>query len=190
MEKHHGAPNDALKMFQLAEVGSADADQQVGAVITALSATAYQKLGYSDKARSHLQKARVLFSEGQPERAGPFFAFYGNGAGVLAAGESKLGDFEVARVDVTNALRARPEFDVRCNALDTIVLATTNIQAGELRDGIPQTQRALKLLREVGSQRVRDRLKPLEAALVSRNDSTCQDLARVVRQVRTPSQTV
>lgn len=87
-------------------------------------------------------------------------------------------------MDVTNALRTRPEFDVRCNALDTIVLATTNIQAGELREGIPQTQRALKLVREVGSQRVRDRLEPLEAALVSHNDSTCQDLARIVRQTR------
>ncbi|MGH8604079.1 MAG: hypothetical protein ACREXR_15305, partial [Gammaproteobacteria bacterium] len=81
-------------------------------------------------------------------------------------------------------------FDVRCNALDTIVLAATNIQTGELRDGIPQTQRALKLVHEVGSQRVRDRLEPLETALASRNDSTCQDLARVVRQVRTASQTV
>ncbi|MGH3971842.1 MAG: helix-turn-helix domain-containing protein, partial [Pseudonocardiaceae bacterium] len=99
MEKHHGASNDALKMFQLAEIGSADADPQVGAVIKALSATAYQKLGYSDKAKHHLQKARFLFSEGQPERSGPFFAFSGKGAGVLAAGESKLGDFEAARVD-------------------------------------------------------------------------------------------
>lgn len=184
MEKHHGAPNDALKMFQLADIGTADADPQVGAVITALRATAYQKLGYSDKAKQHLHKARVLFGEGQPERSGSFFAFYGNGAGVLAAGGSKLGDYDIARADVTNALRTRPEFDVRCNALDTIVLATTNIQAGELREGIPQTQRALKLVREVGSQRVRDRLEPLEAALVSRNDSTCQDLARIVRQTR------
>ncbi len=194
MEKHYGAPNDALKMFQLAEVGTADADPQVSpqvsAVVTALSATAYQKLGYPDKAKEHLQKARVLFGAGNNKASPPFFAFYNNGAGVLAAGEVKLGDYGRARADATRALETRPAFDVRCNALDTIVLATTNINAGEFRDGIPQAQRALSLVREVGSQRVRDRLEPLEQALASRNDSTCQDLARAVRQARAPSQAV
>jgi tetratricopeptide (TPR) repeat protein len=189
MEKHHGAPNDALKLFQLAQIGTETTDPQLEAVITALSATAYEKLGLPAQARQHLQQARRLFGQSKGSSP-PFFAFYGNGAGVLAAGEAKLGDYDYARADVTNALRTRPEFDKRCNALDTIVLATTNIQAGEFREGIPQVRQALELVREVGSRRVRDRLEPLEQALLSHRDSTCQDLARKVRQARVPSQAV
>jgi hypothetical protein len=36
------------------------------------------------------------------------------------------------------------------------------------------------------SVRARARLEPLEQALAARRDSTCQDLARVVRRVRAP----
>lgn len=103
---------------------------------------------------------------------------------MLASGELKLGDYDAARADGTNALRIRPEFDVRANALDTIILVTTNIRAGELREGIQQTRRALSLVREVGSSRICHRLNPLEAALLGWNDSTCRDLARIARQIR------
>ncbi len=183
MEKQYGAPNDALKMFQLAEMGEG-LDPQAQAVVAGLSATAYQKLGLPTEARQQLKKARSLFRYGSTSQ--PFFNFYGPGSGLLAAGEAKLGDYDLAREDVVNAIKTRPNFDKRCDALDTIVLATTHIQAGELRGGIPQTQKALDLVREVGSQRVRDRLEPLETALTARNDSTCKDLARMVRMVRTP----
>lgn len=187
MEKQYGAPNDALKMFQIAEMGE-DLDPQAQAVISGLSATAFQKLGLSTEARQRIKKARTLFRYGSTSQ--PFFNFYGPGSGLLAAGETKLGDYDMAREDVVTALKTRPQFDIRCNALDTIVLAATHIQAGDLRGGVPHTQRALALVREVGSQRVRDRLEPLEQALVARKDSTCQDLARAVRQVRAPSHAV
>jgi hypothetical protein len=45
------------------------------------------------------------------------------------------------------------------------VLATILINSGELRDGINETCRALDLVTAVGSQRVRDRLEPMERAL-------------------------
>jgi hypothetical protein len=114
----------------------------------------------------------------------PFFAFYGPGYGLLAATESKLADYEPARADVQRALDSRPTFDVRCRALDTIVLATILINSGELRDGFTETRRALDLVPQVGSQRVRDRLAPLSQALAARRDSTAQDLARRVRELQ------
>lgn len=80
-----------------------------------------------------------------------------------------------------------PIYDVRCRALDTIVLATILINSGELRDGISETRRALDLVTAVGPQRVRDRLEPLERALAGRRDSTCQDLARRARTLRVPT---
>lgn len=108
------------------------------------------------------------------------------GHGLLAATGSKLADFEAARTDVQRALDLRPDYDVRCRALDTIVLATILINAGELRDGISETRRALHLVTTVGSQRVRDRLEPLEQSLSARRDSTCQDLAQQVHSLRMP----
>lgn len=181
IEKNYGDPNEALKLLQLAQVGAATTDLQASAVLAGETVAAYYSVGYPDKARQELHTARTLFGRADPSKSLPFFASYAGGNGVLASGELKLGNYDVARVDGTNALRSRPVFDVRCNALDTIILATTNMRAGELREGIQQTQRALVLVREVGSRRIRDRLMPLAEELESRNDSTCRDLARIVR---------
>lgn len=183
MEKHYRAPGDALKLFQLGTIGlPVNGDPQARAVLHGLAAGAYLTLGHPDQARAELRTARSLFSDAPDAAASlPFFAFYGPGHGLLAATGSKLADYDSARTDVQQALDTRPDYDVRCRALDTIVLATILINAGELRDGIMETRRALALVQEVGSQRVRDRLAPLGDALTGRNDSTCRDLARQVR---------
>ncbi|MGH3910801.1 MAG: helix-turn-helix domain-containing protein [Pseudonocardiaceae bacterium] len=188
MEKHYGATNDSLKFFQLGTAGlPADADPQSSAVLHGLSASAYLMMGHPEQARSSLANSRAMFADApDPDSSLPFFAFYGPGHGLLAATGSKLADFEAARTDVQRALDVRPDYDVRCRALDTIVLATILLNAGELRDGISETRRALHLVTTVGSQRVRDRLEPLEQSLFARRDSTCQDLAQQVRSLRTP----
>jgi transcriptional regulator with XRE-family HTH domain len=184
MEKHHGSPNDALKMFQLAETGiGPDGDPQASAVLAGLSASAYLSLGHGDVARRQLTRSRQLFATADHTTSLPFFAFYGPGHGLLAATSSKLGDYAAARADVTDALRTRPAYDVRCNALDTIVLATVLVNAGELPTGHAQTRRALNLVGDVASQRVRDRLNPLRQALSVRRDSTSQGLAQHVGRV-------
>jgi transcriptional regulator with XRE-family HTH domain/tetratricopeptide (TPR) repeat protein len=189
MEKHYGAPNDALKFFQLGTAGlPADADPQSGAVLHGLAASAYLTMGHQEQARSSLANARAMFADApDPDSSLPFFAFYGPGHGLLAATGGKLANYEAARTDVQRALDLRPDYDVRCRAFDTIVLATILINAGEIRDGISETRRALDLVTMVGSQRVRDRLEPLESALSIRRDSTCQDLARQVRVLRAPA---
>jgi hypothetical protein len=178
MEKHHGDANDALKFFQLAETGvDSSRDPQGAAVLAGLSASAYLSLGHPDVARTQVARARRLFADADPQDSQPFFAFYGPGHGLLAATTAKLADYDTARTDVTNALRTRPAYDVRCNALDTIVLATVALNAGELSTGLPQARQALSLVSTVGSQRARDRLAPMIAALESRSDSAARDLA-------------
>lgn len=189
MEKHYGAPDDALKLFQIAAGGlPPSANPQSGAVLHGLSASAYLAVGHPDQARAALQQSRRLFGEASQRDDSsadqlPFFAFYGPGLGLLAATESKLADYEPARADVQRALDTRPDYDVRCRALDTIVLATILVNSGELRDGFTETRRAMELVPRVGSQRVRDRLAPLDTALARKRDSTAQDLARRVRQL-------
>jgi hypothetical protein len=190
MEKHYGAQDEALKFFQLATVGlPPGVDLQAGAVVHGLSASAYLTLGHPHHARSALRTARSMFGEApNPEASLTFFAFYGPGHGLLAATGSKLASYDTARADVLHALRTRPAYDVRCRALDTIVLATILINVGELSGGIVEAQRALGLVTTVGSQRVRDRLEPLEQALLARRDSTSQDFARRVRALRAPQE--
>jgi hypothetical protein len=58
------------------------------------------------------------------------------------------------------------------------------MRAGEVREGIQDTQKALTLVKQVGSWQLRERMLPLAVELEKRHDSTCQDLARAVRAVR------
>jgi hypothetical protein len=192
MEKHAGDPNTALKMFQLAETGiSPDSDPQASAVLAGLSASAYLSLGHPDVARRQVARSRELFASADPSTSLPFFSFYGSGHGLLAATSSKLADYDTARTDIVNALRTRPNYDVRCNALDTIVLATVALNAGEISVGLPEARRALSLATRVGSQRTRDRLAPMIQALETRPDSTSRELAVHARRVsQVPSQRV
>ena len=188
MEKHHGDSNTALKFFQLAETGiDPGEDRQASAVLAGLTASAYLSLGHADVARRQVARSRELFADADPECSQSFFAFYGPGHGLLAASSSKLANYDVARADIVQALRTRPSYDVRCNALDTIVLATVALNAGETSTGLPEARRALSLVSQVGSQRARDRLAPMIRALESRSDSTSRELAVHARRV---SQTV
>jgi hypothetical protein len=142
-------------------------------------------MGRPDMARKELNTARSLFADADISKSLPGFASYGNGHGVLASAELKLRNYAAARQEILTALRKRPKHDHWCNALDTIILATTNIRAGEVREGVQDTQRALTLVKQVGSWQLGERLMPLAGELEKWNDSTCQDLARTVRMVRT-----
>lgn len=184
MEKAAGDPNTALKFFQLAETGiDPGADPQASAVLAGLSASAYLSLGHVDVARRQVARSRELFADANPADSLPFFSFYGPGHGLLAASSSKLANYDAARTDVVNALRTRPSYDVRCNALDAIVLATVALNAGETSTGIPEARRALSLVTQVGSQRARDRLASMIQALESRPRADFAELARRARQV-------
>ncbi len=185
MEKDHATANEGLKLFQLAQIAAdRSPDPQVHAVLAGSMAAAYRELGHADDARAQLRIARERFAEADPDRSLPFFAFYGPGYGLMAATEIKLGDLDAAHEDVTGALAARPAYDVRCNAMDTTVLATVLLNAGEVAEGVREAQRALMLAAEVGSRRVLDRLEPMERALAARRSSTAQDLARRTAAVR------
>jgi hypothetical protein len=144
----------------------------------------YVAFGRPDMAKKEIQTARSLFADANIAKSLPGFASYGNGHGVLASAELKLGNLDAARVEILSALRKRPKDDGWCNALDTIILATVNMRAGEVGKGIQDTQRALVLVRQVGSPQLQKRMMPLADELQRRNDSTCHDLARAVRSVK------
>jgi transcriptional regulator with XRE-family HTH domain len=185
MEKSLGHQDFALKLLQMGQVAAnTSRDPQVQAVLAGELVTGYITFGHADVAKKQLKTARTLFADADITKSLPGFAAYGNGHGVLSSAELKLGNFDGARREALLALQKRPKYDSWCNALDTIILATTNMRAGEVREGIQDTQRALGLVRQVGSWQLQERMMPLADELDKRNGSTCQDLARSVRQVR------
>ncbi len=189
IEKSLGEPEFALKLLQVGQTAAArSVDPQVRAVLGGETVAGYVAFGRPDIAKRELITARGLFADADISQSLPGFAAYGNGHGVLASAELKLGNFDAARNEITTALRKRPKDDHWCNALDTIILATANIRAGAVNDAVQDTQRALVLVGRVGSRQLQDRMMPLADELGSRKDSTCQDLARTVRQVRTATQ--
>ncbi|MGH3874465.1 MAG: hypothetical protein ACRDSR_23680 [Pseudonocardiaceae bacterium] len=185
IEKSLGDPEFALKLLQIGQTAAAgSADPQVRAVLGGEAVAGYVTAGRPDIAKRELGTARSLFADADISKSLSGFAAYGNGHGVLASAELELGNLEAARGEILNALRKRPKDDAWCNALDTIILATVNIRAGELREGVQDTQRAISLVRRVGSRQLQDHMMPLAEELDRRNDSTCHDLARATRAVK------
>jgi transcriptional regulator with XRE-family HTH domain len=185
MEKSFGQEDFALQVLQIGQAAAAtSADPQVRAVIAGESVAGYVAVGRHDTARKELITARSLFNDADAGQSLPDFASYGNGHGVLASAELKLGNFDAARTEILTALRRRPKADICSTALDTVILAMVNIRAGEVGEAIRTTQQALVLVQQVGSYRLRDRMMPLAVELEKRNDSTCRDLARAVRAVQ------
>jgi transcriptional regulator with XRE-family HTH domain len=184
MEKSLGHSEFALKLLQMGQVAAnTSTDPQVRGVIGGETVDGYVASGRTDMARKELKTARFLFADADITQSLPGFASYGNGHGVLASAELRLGNFAAARSEILTALQKRPKYDHWCNALDTIILATTDMRAGEVREAVHDTQKALKLVSQVGSWQLGERLVPLAVELEKRKDSTCQDLARVVRAV-------
>lgn len=185
IEKELGDPDFALKLLQIGQTAAAtSADPQVRAVLGGEAVAGYVDADRPDIAKRELATARSLFADADTSKSLSGFAAYGNGHGVLASAELKLGNFAAARCEILSALRERPKDDAWCNALDTIILATVNMRAGEVREAVRDTQRALVLVERVGSPQLQDRMMPLAIELDRRSDSTCRDLARVVRAVR------
>lgn len=185
IEKDLGDSEFALKLLQVGQVAAVQSpDPQVRAVLGGETVAGYVTAGRPDLAKKELVTARSLFADADITRSLPGFAAYGNGHGVLASAELKLGNFDAARTEILTALRKRPKDDAWCNALDTIILATVNLRAGETREGVQDTQRALVLVHRVGSRQLQQRMMPLADELEKRRDSTCRDLARAVRQFK------
>jgi hypothetical protein len=65
-----------------------------------------------------------------------------------------------------------------------ITLATIHLRSGEIASGTVLARQAIADVAPLQSVRAKARLEPLETELASRRDSTCQDLARVVRKIR------
>jgi hypothetical protein len=87
-----------LKLLQLGQMAASTSDDpQVRAVITGETVDGYVAFDRLDMAKKELKTARSLFADADISKSLPGFASYGNGHGVLASAELRLGNFVVAR---------------------------------------------------------------------------------------------
>lgn len=178
MDREHGGPNDALKLYQLARVRLMD--EPAGSLRVA-----------AQQAWLHVQSASALALMDRPDDVPRELAQAGDCDALLdtfdqadmnhlrAVIHLDLGRLDVAEQYATGALRTWTAGDRRDAALTRILLATIHARAGE-----PDTARlaatAINSVAELRSARARNHLKPL-AHCLNHRDSTCQDLANRIR---------
>ena len=183
IEREHGRPDDALKLFQLGQIRlmTAPEDDPRIAVVTAWleseSALALADMEHP-QATEYLTRARDGWE--------PPDSFERSGMDELTARVYlNLGHLDVAEPYAAGAVRAWGSGEQRNGVLADITLATIHVRAGE-PDGLPLAKKAIDGVALLRSVRARVRwLEPLVAALEARPGSDYRDLARMARQVVT-----
>jgi len=180
MDRELGAPNDALKLYQMAQAKLLDVR---GPELPALHAALHIRSAYSwalldrpDHAREQLARVADLPAPADPyERA--------DSDGVRARTELILGRLDAAEQLATRAIRTWSPNDRRDSAYARITLATTYTIAGE--PAAPAlAAAALDMVAALPSALARADLAPLENALADRKDSASVELAQQARALR------
>ena len=185
IDREHGMPDDALKLYQLAQfklIRTPGDDPRVPTLRAWLgvqSASALALLDQPERARSELSQVldgRGLLSEAF-ERADMDH--------LHALVHLHLGHLDVAESFATSSVRGWGEGERRDGVLGDITLAVIHVRAGEPR-GLQLAHHALTGVTKINSVRARQQLEPLAAALEARSSSSdARQLARMARQVAT-----
>jgi len=167
-------PNDAIKLYQLAGVKLGNQDRDLAAWLHAVSAFDLAVMEH-EKAADHLVKAR----DGWQSTEDGWRADQNYQSALVY---TKLGRLDVAEqltASINGAGRHRP-----VGVFAGVLRATLHVQTGEPR-GLNLAKSAIDAVTLLRSQRARERLVPLAAALDSRPGSDYRELTRMARQVAT-----
>jgi transcriptional regulator with XRE-family HTH domain len=182
MDRELGAPNDALKLYQMAQGKLSDlpgGHPELPAQRASLyvrSAHCWALLDRPHHAREQLARAGDL-----PTLKDPFERALADA--VRAFTELALGQIDAAEQYATNSVRTWSPDDRRESAYARIALAATHAVAGEL-DTARTAVAAFDAVDELSSAFNRAMLAPLEQALAARKDSTSVELAQRARALR------
>jgi len=183
-----GAPDDALKLYQLAQtrlLGLRSDDPGLAAQLTMLhvrSAYALALLDKPDKANRELARAAE-----SPPLDDPFE--HADADYLRAKIELAFGRYTRAQQHAFRSVRTWGLDDRRDSAKARITLATANVIVGD-SDAPKLVIAALDAVGELRSTRSRTLLAPLGKALEARGDSTSVELAQRVRVLRQGSTTI
>ena len=189
---HHGAPNDALKWFQRGQVAAQAAGSELAvAVLCSNEAWAYAMMGDDAQATKLLGRSRDELARANLTEAPDWARFYNETDLYAMTGTVHT---ELSAFNVRYAAIAIPAFDQallryddsmgRSRALTLTMLATNHLRHGNVDQGVQIGHQALALATGLRSQRVTDRLQPLELVAGKSSHSDSRELAHRIRQHR------
>lgn len=192
LEMHNHAPNDALKLLQLASALPLDRAPVARPYLVSWEAQAYAQLGLARPAIDRLSRTEDL-STATVERTGRWEPF---SAAELACQRSEVYS-ALAGHDRTHLARAIPASEaalpgkgenwVRLRVRDAVLLATNHLRDGNVARGMQAGSQALALMPSLRSQRAIDWFAPLRREATTR--PSCRPLAAEIDARTAPSAT-
>jgi transcriptional regulator with XRE-family HTH domain len=190
---HRGEANDALKWFQLGQIAAQDSGSELAvAVLCGNEAWAYAMLDDQVQAKKMLDRSRDELARANLAEAPDWARFYNETDMYAMTGTvyNELSAFDTrhAATSVSAFGQALARYDDAMNrsqAFTLTMLATSHLRDGNVDHGIHVGRKALVVASAVKSQRVTDRLEPLEIEAARRSYSPdARELSNLIRQYR------
>jgi transcriptional regulator with XRE-family HTH domain len=166
-ERHHGANDAALQLFQLGYVPALEGKSMLLlALLEINAATSYAKLGVRDAAMRTLSMARDHFYQAEKAAVSAWLTWI-NEAELLAMEGvtwAALHDEQRAIGALKASLRHRGNDAVVYKSFSLAEVAAAHLRNGDISLGVRLGHTALDLVETLNSTRARDRLAPLHAA--------------------------
>ena len=184
---HQDAPNDALKLFQLGQIAAQESGSELAvSVLCANEAWAYAMMGNEDQAVKLLGRSKDEFARANLAEAESWVKFFtetdvyamiGTVHTVLAQ-EKNAEHTKFAIPALTKAVESYDDDMARSKAFMLSALATNHLLDGDLDHGAKVGGKALDCAEGIKSERVKDRMRPLQQeAERRRNNADARDLA-------------
>jgi tetratricopeptide (TPR) repeat protein len=178
---HYGQPQQALQWFERGMICAQDCRSPLAvAVLYANQAWAHAMVGQTAQATMALGRSEEELAKANPAEAPDWARFYNHTDlyAMIGTVHTELSVFDARHA--TTAIRALAQalarYDDsmhRSQAFTLTMLATSHLRHGDIDHGVHLGHQALALAREVNSQRVSDRMTPLQ--IQARRQSTHAD---------------
>jgi tetratricopeptide (TPR) repeat protein len=189
---HNGAPDDALKWFQLGQIAAQDSGSELAvAVLCGNEAWAYAMMGQTTQAKKLLIRSRDELNRADLSEPPDWARFY-NGTdmhAMIGTVHTELSSFDVRHAAIaipalTEAMNRYDDKWDRSQAFTLTMLATSHLRQGDIDHGVQAGRKALTLANGLKSKRVTDRMRPLELEAGKSNNSDSRQLADLIRDYR------
>lgn len=191
---HYQEPNEALKLFQLGQIAAQESGSALTvAVLCANEAWAYGMLNKADQAQKMIGRTKDEFARADISEAPDWVRFFNENDlhCMIGSAQDALAVFDPGKhapIAVAETMKSNAAYGAdmqRSHVFGLSFQATNHIRSGDLQEGIKVGRRALQIGEHVKSQRVADRLRPLQVeAAKHRMNSDARDLIEDIKIFR------
>jgi transcriptional regulator with XRE-family HTH domain len=177
---HHGAPDDALKVFQLGQIAAQNAGSELAvSVLCANMAWAYAMLGHREQTISLLGRTRDEFSRANLQGAESWVKFFDETdlhamIGTVHTVLAQTVDPKHTRYAIPALSRAIESYGddmARSKSFNLSALATNHLLDGDIDQGAKVGKLAVDFAEKLTSGRTRQRMAPLKNEADKRNNN-------------------